>query len=141
MSTIENDKSRIEEIIIDFFNNSDESDFFYSLLSLRGNVDATYQRFSSGMATDILNLVIQLNDESEIEKSMFKFSNAYSEFLSTIEGLGGLPAMMQSKSEEKVKVAISTLQVLAKIYCLKKILIEYFGNTTISKLDIELKKI
>jgi hypothetical protein len=93
------------------------------------------------MATDILNLVIQLNDESEIEKSMFKFSNAYSEFLSTIEGLGGLPAMMQSKSEEKVKVAISTLQVLAKIYCLKKILIEYFGNTTILKLDIELKKI
>lgn len=141
MSTIENDKSRIEEIIIDFFNTSDESDFFYSLLSLRGNVDATYQRFSSGMATDILNLVIQLNDESKIEKSMFKFSNAYSEFLSTIEGLGGLPAMMQSKSEEKVKVAISTLQVLAKIYCLKKILIEYFGNTTISKLDIELKKI
>ena len=141
MSTIENDKSRIEEIIIDFFNTSDESDFFYSLLSLRGNVDATYQRFSNGMATDILNLVIQLNDESEIEKSMFKFSKAYSEFLSTIEGLGGLPAMMQSKSEEKVKLAISTLQVLAKIYCLKKILIEYFGNTTISKLNIELKKI
>lgn len=77
---IENDKSRIEEIIIDFFNTSDESDFFYSLFSLRGNVDATYQRFSSGMATDILNLVIQLNDESKIEKSMFKFSNAYSEF-------------------------------------------------------------
>ena len=141
MSTIENDKARIEEIIIDFFNTSDESDFFYSLLSLRDNVDATYQRFSSGMTTDIINLVIQLNDESEIEKRMFKFSNAYSEFLSTIEGLGGLPAMMQSKSEEKVKLAISTLQVLAKIYCLKKILIEYLGNNKISNLDMALKKI
>ena len=55
---------------------------------------------------------------------MFKYSNAYKEFLSTIEELGGLPKMMQSKSEEVVKLAINAMQVLAKIYCLKNILID-----------------
>ena len=68
MSTIENDKYKIEEIITEFFNSSEESKFFYSLLSLRGNADATYQRFSSGIKNDIVKLVIQLNDEGEIEK-------------------------------------------------------------------------
>ena len=141
MSTIENDKYQIEEIITEFFNSSEESKFFYSLLSLRGNADATYQRFSSGIKNDIVKLVIKLNDEGEIEKKMFKYSNAYKEFLSTIEELGGLPKMMQSKSEEVVKLAINAMQVLAKIYCLKNILIDYFKNNKIIKLNIELKKI
>jgi hypothetical protein len=132
------DTNEIEIIIEEFFDNSDESNFFFELLTLRGNVEATFQRFRQGISSEVIKLIEELNDE--IEKRFFKYTNAYTEFSPHINELNGLSSMMQSSNVEISKLAISTIQILAKIYLLKKILIEYFRNIKIAKLNVEVKK-
>jgi len=134
------DTNEIEIIIEEFFDNSDESKFFFELLTLRGNVEATFQRFRQGISSEVIKLIEELNDEIEIEKRFFKYTNAYTEFSPHINELNGLSSMMQSSNVEISKLAISTIQILAKIYLLKKILIEYFRNIKIAKLNVEVKK-
>ena len=134
------DINEIETIIDEFFDHSDESKFFFELLALRGNVEATFQRFRQGISSQVIKLVEDLNDETEIEKRFFKYTNAYTEFSPHINELNGLSSMMQSSDVEISNLAINTMQILAKIYLLKKILIEYFRNIKIAKLNVEVKK-
>jgi len=133
-----NDDDRVRDVINSFFNNSNESDFLFEMFCFRNNAEDAYDVFADGITNDLINLVRELKDEKEVEKKFFQYIKAYSEFSNNLIKLNGLPSMMSSSEEDVVKLAINAMQVLAKIYCLKKILIEYYKSDNLQKLDFEI---
>ena len=130
----ENEKSQIHTLLKTFFSTSDAGNYFLSLLALRGNETAAMQRFSEGVSNMIVKMVEDCVDESEVEKKLFKISKSYTDFLPTLNELGGLPKMIASTDRQLMQMGINGMQVLAQYYGLKEILIVHFGNTKIKML-------
>jgi hypothetical protein len=132
--------SAVTKIIQTHFENSDDGKLYLELLNLFAtNGDAVYERFSKGMEVEVLNAITTSKNLEDLKNKFFKFSNVYVDVIPLINSSGGLPQMMASNEEKKIKMGLSVIQLAAKITCLKAVLINYFQDKLVYRLDDEIK--